>query len=78
MHWFMDESEIEARIAEARAKKIQAVMEGQHQKARHAADTPVEEEEVRIPRHFFRGRHFRTLCDRQHRKLTDILMEDWT
>lgn len=75
MDGIIDDCELERRIEEARRKKIQSVMEGKFQLARHGSS--FQEDEPRLPRHFLRRSHFGVLCDRQRTKMTEIAMEDW-
>jgi hypothetical protein len=66
-----DEVELGRRIKEARRKKIQSVMGGFFQHARPHLSYQDQKEAI-IPRHFFRQKHLRVLCERQFSKLNEI------
>ena len=69
-----DEAEISQRIKEARSKKIQSVLCGSFQLARPHLSYQ-DQVEVIIPRHFFRQKHLRVLCERQFVKMNEMDQE---
>lgn len=70
----MNEADLDRRIKEARKKKIQSVMGGCFQLARPRWHYD-EQADAIVPRHFFRQRHLRVLCERQFAKMNEMDQE---